>query len=745
MPRELNPNRVRWSNKPPLPPGEEPPVPALLVTWAPAHTRRCLRFDKFQPPQYPPPFLRSYSEFPRTSSRARYLPLALPLAAPITSPFSPAPCLQWPPHYPRTFLAPNLFRTCPCPMAFPVWFDSGDITQRLDAAAANQIDQFSDHANFVQRALATGSSISSIVLCLSAIYMFLAIDPRRLVFRHHLIAFLIFFDLLKAIILLIFPSHVFHYPEAYFDKAFCQAVGFFTATAIEGADLAILAFAIHTFLLVFKPGLTVKTGRSDRTEGGLYLYRYYVYLLCLVIPLVLASLPYVGKGYSSFVCWCYLPQHPAWYRLVLSWVPRWCIVVVIVGVYCVIYFYVLREFRTLGGVFTAMHKDSNDHMHARDTKPSFFSALCFFYNSVRSFVGPKLVLPDSGRSLSNVNTHTGAHVAEAATPTASAPRGSSGLFDLLLTASPHEPYYPHPVQGTGDIQMANLDAFRRRQKLIEKQMKSIFVYPFAYIFVWLFPFILQCTQFSYAGRTRPVVWLNYMGAFMQPFNGVVDSLVFFYREQPWQHTILRNFENEHKALLSHWGHSHPSADSASYATTPKGSVALSTYLDESQYSGWRRRLNWLHLPFMRLPTEQVVTDLQERLFAEHLESQALDPTAEVGPDGQFNILHDKHDFSSLLSGAVVENEFRQKLDNFSFGQRTRLVLNQSRCQSTASLSTKSHRLRGFSTEGPIPELKAFTPQRLSVTNMRRSTSKSVPSAADDNDMDILEFLRRGPV
>lgn len=626
-------------------------------------------------------------------------------------------------------------------MDLTAWLDnSAPWVRRLDAASGNQIEQFSDYANFVQRAVATASSISSVVLCLSAIYMFLAIDPRRLVFRHQLIAFLIFFDLLKAIILLIFPSHVLHHPAAYFDKAFCQAVGFFTATAIEGADLAILAFALHTFLLVFKPGLTVKTARSDRTEGGLYLYRYYVYLLCVVIPLVLASLPYVGRGYSSYVCWCYLPQNPAWYRLVLSWVPRWCIVVVIVGVYCVIYVYVLREFRTLGGVFTTMHKQEEaDRVHLVPEKPSFFSALRFFYNSARGFVKPKLVLPDSGRSLSNVNTRGPSGSASPA-PTTGA---DSSTCSLLLTASPHQPYYPHPVQGTGDIQMANLDAFRRRQKLIEKQMKSIFIYPFAYIFVWLFPFILQCTQFSAHGRSHPVVWLNYMGAFMQPFNGVVDSLVFFYREQPWQHTILRNFETDHAALLTHAAHSLPSEDSTSLSTTRKGSVALSLYLDMSQYSRWRHWLNYLRLPFMRLPTEQVVADLQLRLYAQHLESQPLGE-AEPGGPGQFNALHDKHDFSSLLSGGVVENEFRQKLDNFSFGQRSSPVPNQSRRASVASLSTKSYRLRCMSTDGPIPEHKAYTPRRLSVTNMRRSTSKSLQSGADD-DMDILDFLRRGPV
>ena len=77
-------------------------------------------------------------------------------------------------------------------------------------------------------------------------------------------------------------------------------------------------------------------------------------------------------------------------------------------------------------------------------------------------------------------------------------------------------------------------------------MKSIFIYPFAYCFVWLFPFILQATQFNYELKHHPVYWLNVLGAFMQPFNGFVDALVFFYRERPWKNTTMKTFEKEHR-------------------------------------------------------------------------------------------------------------------------------------------------------------------------------------------------------
>ena len=73
----------------------------------------------------------------------------------------------------------------------------------------------------------------------SHVFLF-AIDPKRIVFRHQLIFFLLFFDLLKACILLLYPTRILTHSSAYYNHNFCQVVGFFTATAIEGADIAIL-------------------------------------------------------------------------------------------------------------------------------------------------------------------------------------------------------------------------------------------------------------------------------------------------------------------------------------------------------------------------------------------------------------------------------------------------------------------------------------------------------------------------
>lgn len=641
--------------------------------------------------------------------------------------------------------------------------------KRLETAAGSAgVDQamrFTLKQNETQRMLAIVSSSSSIFTCLIAIYLFLAIDPRRLVFRHQLITFLIFFDLVKAIILLIFPSRIFTHAQSYYSNRFCQVVGFFTATSIEGADIAILSFAIHTFLLIFRPALTVKIPGSDRVEGGLYLYRYYVYGLSFLIPLVLASLPYVGRGYISFVTWCYLPQSPVWYRLVLSWVPRYCIMVIIVSVYCLIYFHVLREFRTLGGVFTTMHKlrlKTGLHPSVLNQKPSFFSALSYFWSSLKDFLLPQLVIPQE-KALSP-HTTTSSSVDPIAVEPITSPRPRD---------NPGGPLDSEAVIGDHEIQAANLEGFRKRQRVIEKQMKSIFIYPFAYFLIWLFPFILQCTQFNFERIHGPVYWLNCVVAFMQPFNGVVDSLVFFYRERPWNYTVMKHFEREHSGKLDHYVlRNHSNGDLSSLETNIKNSsLAASMHVDVEVYSLWRRCLSALQLPFMHLPTEANVAKFQKSYItncidklpsAEHiLGSEVSGLGTNLHMDSEFSALLGKHDFSNLLSGD--DNDFRLNLNRFSFsgrrtsgGSATHSAQNSGgRRPSAVSLSNKSNRSRRLSAmdsgRTPIHEDNAYifnnSPGHWATIAHLRPLHPSDRSVhgGDETELDILDFLRKGPV
>lgn len=674
-------------------------------------------------------------------------------------------------------------------------------------AAENQASKFSYHQAYVQRVLAVSSSTTSIVFCLVAFYFFLAIDPRRLVFRHQLIFFLLFFDILKAGILLLYPSRVLMHLAAYYNDRFCQVVGFFTATAIEGADIAILAFAVHTFLLIFKPLLSVKVHNSTRIEGGLYKFRYYVYLLSFIIPLFMASLAFInGEGYSSFVCWCYLPQQPLWYRLVLSWVPRYIIVVIIFTVYGLIYFHVIREFKTLGGVFTTIHRlRAHNALLALQTRPSFYLALVYALAAVRDRIFPKLVLPET--NLSSTNTR-GSNIAPKKLKNSSSSSSNANLSD-----SPGQLHIDtENILSDPEIQAANLENFRKRQKIIEKQMKSIFIYPFAYIFLWLFPFILQITQFSFEEKHHAIYWLNCMGAFMQPLNGFIDVLVFFYREQPWEYTIMKNFEKEHEGKIDNLVHTHnafkkhSSVDASSVATLArftKNSLSASMGVDIARYPKWRQTFSRLHLPLFKLPTEDNVAKFQIRYLNNKIDTirgTQINGLAENGTADFVAGAH-KHDFSSILNNDMAEKDFRSTFENFSlnFSQR-RSSLSSGRFESHSSQSghrlsvvspsTKSGKLRHVSMTDPnepvIYETRRFgsvsgaddislrapgansaalnAMSLLNTIQQQKRTNSSIDgplahtsalpraagqkrddrASADENDMDFLDFLRKGP-
>lgn len=571
----------------------------------------------------------------------------------------------------------------------------------LQQHVTNQIDEFTSHQAYLQRILAISSSCASIAACLVAIYMFLAIDPRRLIFRHQLITFLLLFDFIKAIILLLYPSRVITHSTSYFDSHFCQVVGFFTAMSIEGADIAILAFAVHTYLLIFKPGLTTKVKNSTRLEGGLYKYRYYVYVLSFIIPVFMASLAFIGVGYISLVCWCYLPQQPVWSRLVLSWVPRYLIVIAIFVIYGLIYFHVIREFKTLGGVFTTIHKSHQTQLHpyvSSDEKPSFFSALKFSLISLRDRTFPKFVLPDQNPAMSPSQSRKPAKKQKTEEDDDDDDEENHSDFSTPVHVDTENIIYDP------EIHAANLAKFRKRQKIIEKQMKSIFIYPFAYCFIWIFPFMLQATQFNHERRHGPIYWLNLMGAFMQPLSGFVDSMVFFYREQPWKYTIKRNFEKEHMSKMdnlittTHPHHAsqdrrqsrnsaHDSESIATSAVLTKNSLSASTGLiDFKHYSSWRQWLSWFRLPLFILPNDENMGKFQLDYITKKLtdinnnpngpttnQSNALNFGSSDDSSKDFNEKLksfgagvNKYDFSDLLKGDLAEKDFRHKLEKFSF-------------------------------------------------------------------------------
>jgi G protein-coupled receptor GPR1 len=368
-----------------------------------------------------------------------------------------------------------------------------------------RLNDFSPGRLTTLRWVSVSSSIVSIVF--GVIFLYLYINMRYKVFRHHLIFLLIFFDFGKAIVLLWYPARVLSVPSSYNNVNFCDVVGWFTSSFIEGADFAVFFLAIHTALLVFRRD-------SNAVEGGLYKVRYYIYAINILLPATLASLAFIHAGrksYLPYITWCYLPIRPIWYRLVLSWIPRYIILISILGIYLAIYIHVKLEYRRVVQDFQRSQTfvEDNYYEHGFSGKLRKFGR--GFVHSLSYFPGLGFLdktLPQHGQ-----------------------PNEQGRFADSQTTA-------------IMEFQRDSVVKFQIRRSMIERQIRSIFIYPFAYFFLWLAPFVVQCLQYDYEVHHGPVYWITALAAFMQPFNCAVDTVAFIVREKPWRNRTEKIFTKE---------------------------------------------------------------------------------------------------------------------------------------------------------------------------------------------------------
>ncbi|RLV87105.1 G protein-coupled receptor GPR1 [Meyerozyma sp. JA9] len=355
---------------------------------------------------------------------------------------------------------------------------SADITQ--------DVRRYTEHEALVTRTLSIVASSLSLVSGLVALYFFRRLSRhKKLIFRHQLILFLVCYDFIKALFLLMYPARVIAKSSVYYDVPFCKVVGFFTAMSIEGSDLAILSFAVHVALLIYRPNVKVNSGSA--IEGGLYPYRNYVYILSILLPILLAALAFASPvSYTPLTNWCYLSTEAVWCRLALSWVPRYVIIVAIFVIYGCVYRHVTKQYSVVARRLRGGRK--GDRFWKR-------------YLKMLTFI-----------LFSNVELASDA--------------SSDGSVPHKVGSVPHK-------VGLDDA----YTSFKARRSVAERQMKLIFIYPLSYVFLWIAPLVVHAMDFKYGTSRRPIMWITYLAAFMQPFNCTVDTLVFLVREKPWKDDV----------------------------------------------------------------------------------------------------------------------------------------------------------------------------------------------------------------
>ena len=187
-------------------------------------------------------------------------------------------------------------------------------------------------------------------------------------------------DLLKAVWYFTFPLVSFAQGPVPTSAAYCQVTGFFVALGTEASgkcllrikrhvycidwsslDFAILMIAVHAAMYVFQ-------STAATTEAGLYNYRYVVYTCWIIYPVLMASLAFTNpmNPYLSSGTICNLPVRPFWYRLALSWIPRYIIIFAIIALYVAIYVYVHYKFKGIAGECNGSYKYSSKADSSKD-------------------------------------------------------------------------------------------------------------------------------------------------------------------------------------------------------------------------------------------------------------------------------------------------------------------------------------------------------------------------------------------
>ncbi len=400
-------------------------------------------------------------------------------------------------------------------------------------------------------------------------------------FRHHLIMLLVISDMGKAIWFFIFPLFVFARGPISSSSTLCQAGGFLLAQATEASDFAALMIALHLVTCVFRPP---KRGY----QGGLHNFRRWIYLLWALLPILAASLAFVNKGnaYADYGAFCYLPEKPIWYRMVLAWIPRYIVILTIFTAAFIVTIHVHIRFKRFG------HPEDGQ-MEGHLSSAGSLSVHSTPYNNelrltpasdippLNNAKPPKLALWQESFHLDNrISAHStfddDIKISEASLPGSTAgaeisqaPRRGSEVKDFALnrtsplritafnsdkppqqiavpngrisrTLSGTSPPAVRDELGVGFSRAPSSGTDSATEELlthrhsIERHLRILFLYPVSYMLVWTFPFISQCFQLSGRHFEAQSLWLQILVTGVLALQASVDAAIFSYRERPWK-------------------------------------------------------------------------------------------------------------------------------------------------------------------------------------------------------------------
>ena len=322
-----------------------------------------------------------------------------------------------------------------------------------------------------------------------------------------------------------------------------------------------------------------------------------MYVLWVVLPTFDAVLPLAlhsyGGAYVNQGTYCYLPISPFWYRIVLSWVPRYFILIFIAGLYLAIYLYVRHKFNRFDFSKGDSHKkpseNTDSHVLSANGQVDGINSNS---SAPTTAVDPSLKTP--GPIEGNLRKESDAPAWEnytfgSSTPIAQLP--ADQIMDIPLepmrSSSRHDSDDTSMTRSSREDTRAMIEALRNsgpsledaaeekpeaqvpirlldsqnkpmtasamksRHTAIKRQLRFLFIYPVVYLIVWIVPFIQHCLLYSLAYRNNQNFVLNCFAVVLLNLQCFIDSCLFSFREKPWRQVGRnQNESGSHTSVLS---------------------------------------------------------------------------------------------------------------------------------------------------------------------------------------------------
>ena len=370
--------------------------------------------------------------------------------------------------------------------------------------------------------------------------------------RYRLIMALVGTDMLRSTFELAYPIVTLTSGDVSPDSNYCKVGGFFTAYFFEASDLMIFIIAIHTAVYVYNSKLT-----QAADEGGLWRWRYYVFTAWFIVPGLLAGLAFINPTpYVPLVTWCYLPARPLVWRYTLAWGPRYFILLTISVLYITLYIYVRRVYRTIDrnqressadSEFDSQASSNGESQPAEPGQINLQRPPQSYLQRNRPSIPPQLREDPEKESRPSMSASN-----ETPTPTSETSTSHQNLLPNEQPAVPaanvqrnmsaatiHTDVIPpsmhNPPTATRDLN----GSFSQRRARIERQMRTLFIFPIVYFIMWIPPFVnhlYQVITFDSNATSLPAgtFVVTVIATVFLPVQGFVNVCVYAIRERPWR-------------------------------------------------------------------------------------------------------------------------------------------------------------------------------------------------------------------